>query len=247
MRMPLPIRGLVLIVALSLVWPAVRATAEETPFPCDQAEAKIMQAQPNQRVPLAEGAIKASCRPIPAPILNVLRTGTWPDNAPIAPQGRITLLVRATEAAYAEAETLTVGMLENGAWPEGSQIAFDDGANLIRSLKPVLTRFRGRLLLDVYEQIRIPAVRQAVLHTLRGADFEEALLPALDAVYEETGPLQVSGLTTIAEEPEKVPAEVHARLIRKLPEGPLLAWAVRLANSHSSPAVQAARKERGIN
>lgn len=250
MPMPRSIRcltlGLTLAAALSAAGPWTVFAADAPAVPCDQVEAKLRQTEPPRRLPIAETAIKMACQPLPPAILTAIRTGSWPDGGTIAPLGRVTLLIRATEARYAEAETLSVSILENGSWPDGSQIAFEDGANLIRGLKPALTRFRVRLLLDVYEQIRVPAVRQAVLQTLHGAPFEEALLPALDAVYDETGPVQVSGLTAIGEQPEKVAADVHARLLRTLPEGPLLSWAERLANAHPSPAVVAAKKERGL-
>lgn len=240
--------GIGLVLVLTLVGPATAAAtaAAPAPIPCAKVSDAIVTASGSERVTVAIGAIERKCRPLPPMIDGALRSGEWNDKAPLASPDRTILLVRATEAAYPEAETLAVMLIETGNWPDGEPLELEAGAQVIRSLKGVLTTYRVRLLLDVFEQVKEPTVRQAVIQTLRASKAEEALLPALEAAYEEKGPVQETANTSVSEQPEKNPPALHARLIRTLPEGALLNWALRLANRHPSGPVAAAKKARGL-
>jgi uncharacterized protein YeaC (DUF1315 family) len=195
---------------------------------------------------LVLAAIDRKCRPLPAVVLAALRSGAWDDSAALSPPDRVVILAQATAAAFPEAETLAVKLIETGTWPDGRPLQAESGTQLIRAFKGVLTTYRTHLLLDVFEQVKEPSVRQAVLQTLRDSKLDEAALPALEAAYEETGPVQTIAISSIAAQPEKTPPALHARLIRKLPKGALLDWAVRLADRHPSDPVAAAKKARGI-
>jgi hypothetical protein len=231
---------------LALTGPATAAGDEPVPVPCAQIPEAIRQAPAPKRIDLAVGAIARNCRPLPAAVLAALRTGHWEDGIEAELPDRSIMVVRATEAAYPEAETLAVQLIETGRWPTGEPLSIESGSQMIRALKGVLTTFRAHLLLDVFEQLKDPMVRQAVVQTLRSSKLDEALLPALEAAYEESGSLREAANTSVSEQPEKTPPALHARLIRKLPEGPLLNWALRLANRHPSSPVEAAKKARGL-
>jgi hypothetical protein len=231
----------------AMVGPAAAAGDDNTAaIPCAQVSAAISKAPETERAGLVLAAIDRKCHPLPAVVLTALRSGAWEDSAALSPGGRIGLLAQATAAAYPEAETLAVKLIETGTWPSGQPLTTEAGAQLIRSFKGVLTTYRTRLLLDVFEQVKEPTVRQAVIQTLRDSKLDEALLPALAAAYETTGPVQDAALSSIAAQPEKTPAELHARLIRKLPKGAFLDWALRLAKDHPSDPVAAAKKAGGI-
>jgi hypothetical protein len=239
--------GTGLVLGPALVGPASAAGDDvAAAIPCAQVPAAIGQAPAADRVGLAIAAMDRKCRPLPAVVVAALRLGAWADSAALSPSDRTVLLAQATAAAYPEAETLAVKLIETGIWPGGQPLGTDAGAQVILAFKGVLTTYRTCLLLDVFEQVKEPAVRQAVIQTLHDSKLDEALLPALDAAYEETGPVQEAALSSVAAQPEKTPAALHARLIRKLPKGALLNWALRLATSHPSDAVAAAKKARGI-
>jgi uncharacterized protein YeaC (DUF1315 family) len=241
------ITGVGVLLALVEAGPSFAQKGEKpAPIPCEQIGAAIDKAPGPERVGLAVGAIARKCSALPASVMNAVRAGRWDDGAALQAPDRTILLARATTAAYPEAESLVVKILEVGSWPDEVALTTDEGAQLVRSLKDVLTPYRVRLLLDVFEQVKEPAVRQAVLQTLRASKLDVALLPALEAAYDEKGPVQEAGLATISAQPEKTPPELHARLIRKLAKGPILDWAVRLAKVHPSGAVAAALKTRGI-
>jgi hypothetical protein len=239
--------GAGLVLGLALVGPAF-AAGDDNPaaIPCAQVPAAISKAPEAERVGLVLAAIDRKCHPLPAVVLAALRSGAWDDSAALSPSDRTLLLVQATAAAYPEAETLAVKLIEAGAWPNGQPLHAESGTQVIRAFKGMLTTYRTHLLLDVFEQVKEPSVRQAVIQALRDAKLDEALLPALEAAYEETGPVQAAAISSIAAQPEKTPPALHARLIRKLPKGALLDWAVRLADRHPSDPVAAAKKARGI-
>jgi hypothetical protein len=235
------------IITITVAGPAAAAgSTAPAPVPCAKVSAALVAAKESERITVAISALERKCRPIPPMIEGALRTGEWNDGVSLAAPDRTILLVRATEAAYPEAETLAVSVIETGSWPDSAPLDIEPGSQVIRSLKGVLTTYRVHLLLDVFEQVKEPMVRQAVIQTLRGSKRDEALLPALEAAYEESGTVQEAAATSISEQPEKALPAVHARLIRTLPEGALLNWALRLANRHPSSPVAAARKARGL-
>jgi hypothetical protein len=238
--------GTGLVLALALAGPVLAAGDDvPTPIPCAQVPAAISKAAPPDRVGLVLAAIDRKCHPLPAIVMAALRSAKWDDGAELSLSDRTTLLAQATGATYPEAETLAVKLLETGLWPDQTPLATETGTQVIRALKNVLTTYRVHLLLDVYEQVKEPNVQQAVIQSLAASKLDEALLPALEAAYEETGPLQDAGTASIAAQPEKTAPELHARLIRKLPKGVLLEWALNLADRHPSSPVTAARKARG--
>jgi hypothetical protein len=239
--------GTGLVLALALAGPAFTAGSDKpAAIPCAEVPAAIGNAAQPDRVGLILAAIDHKCRPLPAVAVAALRSGKWDDGAELSPSDRTILLVQATEAAYPEAETLAVRLLESGIWPNAQPLSADAGTQIVRALKGVLTTYRVHLLLDVFEQVQDPPVRQAVIQALRGSKLDEAMLPALEAAYEDSGEVQEAGSTSISAQPEKTPPELHARLIRKLPEGALLDWAIRLSERHASGPVIAAKKARGI-
>ena len=239
--------GAGLVLGLALVGPVFAAGGDDAAsIPCAQVPAAIGKAPEAERVNLVLAAIDRKCHPLPAVVMAALRSGAWADSAALSLSSRTLLLTQATAAAYPEAETLAVKLIETGTWPDGQQLYAESGAQVIRAFKGLLTTYRTGLLLDVFEQVKEPSVRQAVLQTLRDAKFDEALLPALDAAYEETGSVQETAIASVAAQPEKTPPGLHARLIRKLPKGALLDWALRLADRHPSDPVAAAKKARGI-
>jgi hypothetical protein len=239
--------GIGFVLGLAMVGPAVAAGDDTTAaIPCAQVPAAISKAPETERAGLVLAAIDRKCRPLPAVVLAALRSGVWEDDAALSVGGRTGLLAQATAAAYPEAETLAVSLIETGAWPNGQPLSTEAGAQLIRAFKDVLTSYRTGLFLDVFEQVKEPTVRKAVIQTLRDSKLDEALLPALAAAYEETGPVQEAAMSSIAAQPEKTPPALHARLIRKLPKGAFLDWALRLAKDHPSDPVAAAKKDRGI-
>jgi len=242
--------ALVLAAATGLVsqaWAADPPAAKKAAVvPCDKTADAIRQQAPAARLALAQDAIKQKCQPLSPPIVSAITKSAWEDGSPLAMKDRLDLTIRATSAGYPEAETLTVVALEMGRWPDGKEIEFGDGAQLVQSLKPVLTPYRTHLLLDIYEQITVPSVRLAVVLALRGSKLNEALLPAIDACYKETGPTHEAGMTAAAAEPEKSPDPILARLLKSLPEGPFLNWAMTLAKDNSSPVVASAKKDRGL-
>ncbi len=239
--------GTGLVLGLALVGPAF-AAGDDNPaaIPCAQVPAAISKAPDAARAAVVLAAIDRKCRPLPAVVWAALRSGAWDDSPALSPSDRAVILARATAAAYPEAETLAVRLIETGTWPSGQPLHTDSGAQLIRAFKGVLTTYRTHLLLDVFEQVKEPSVRQAVIQTLRDSKLDEALLPALEAAYEETGPVQEVAISTVAAQPEKTPPALHARLIRNLPDGALLNWALRLADRHPSDPVAAAKKARHI-
>ncbi len=214
--------------------------------PCAEVPAAISKATGPERAGLVISAIEHKCRPLPAVVVTALRDGKWEDGLALSAAERTILLAQATEAKYSEAETLAVSLIESGVWPDEQPLATESGVQLIRALTGVLTPYRVHLLLDVFEQVQEVGVRQAVVLSLRGSRLDEALLPALEAAYEAAGTLQEAGTASIAAQPEKTPPQLHARLIRSLPEGPLLNWALGLADRHDSDAVKAAKKARGL-
>lgn len=220
---------------------------QETAVPCDKIPETLAQVPPGMRPTVARSALRQPCLPMPAGIRTALRYGKWDDGAPLERADRLNLLAIAVSSRYGNAESLAVHVLEEGTWPDSSRLRLEEGAAVIRSLKPVLDTYRVNLLLDIYEQQQADVVRQAILETLRGAPQDQALLPAVHAYYETVGEVQQAGLANLKEQPEKNAPEVLARLIRKLPDGPLQAWAVRLADRHPSDEVKAAMKEKGLD
>jgi hypothetical protein len=214
--------------------------------PCPKLSEAIAKATSPDRAALCRSALHQPCRPMPAVIWNAIHDGKWSDGEALPTGERANLLAVAVDGRYAEAESLTVLTLQEGGWPGGVPISMEDGATLIRGLKPALNPYRVHLLLDIYEQQDVSVVRIAVLQTLKASLLDEALLPALECYYEADGPIQQAGLANLKGQPEKTPAEILARIISQLPAGTLLKWADRLGERHPSDAVKAARKARGF-
>lgn len=199
-----------------------------------------------ERFDLARSAIEGNCRPLSEPILSALRKGSWLDGKEVGFEHRLSLLDLAVSGHHAEAESLAVKILENGQWPDGRALDLETGGRIIKSMRSVLTPYRVRLLLDVYDQISQEHVRLNVLQTLRASNEEAALLPALDSFWSGSHSLQQAALANLGDQPDPMPDVVLGRLIRNLPEGPLLNWALRMANQHPSSQVAAARRDRGL-
>ncbi|MEZ4649944.1 MAG: hypothetical protein R3E97_14375 [Candidatus Eisenbacteria bacterium] len=205
--------------AASLVWAAV---------PCDQA-AQVLQAAPGpQRMATATEILKSDCQPLLPEIATAIRTAHWADSAPLSADQRISLLHTAIAEGYGAAAEVAVQVLEKGAWPDGTALDPGVGAQVVEALAPALDRYRVLLLLDVYEQVQVPAVSLAVVKTLEAAKEPEALLPALDASWNGKGEVQVAASKMITAQPEKTPAAVLLRLAKTLPKGPALDWVGRL-------------------
>ncbi len=250
----MPGTALPVLTGLVLVWSALApshtmaqgGSSEQAQINCAEIAAAIPQAPAPERYELAMTTIKGNCRPIPEVVLSALTTGKWQDGQRVGTEQRTSLLTAAVSASYAEAESLAVTILENGVWPDDLALDLMTGGQIVGSLQPVLTPYRVRLLLDVYEQIRHDHVRSQVLRTLRGSTDDASLLPALDSFWGTSRELQQIAVTTLAEQPEEVPGQVLGRLIRNLPEGPLLNWALSLARQNPSSHVAAARRDRGL-
>jgi len=230
---------------------AAAGTAEKpaeagSPVPCPELLQQAAQAPAEKRVPAYADAMSKRCRPLPAAFWTALRDGQWAEGEAIASHDRAMLLTLAMREKYADAETLVVRTVEYGRWPDGSDIPLAQGGELVRSLAFALTPYRVRLLLDVYEQVPKDFVRLAVVQTLASSNLDAAMLPVLDAYLEGKGSPAQAARGILISQPEKQPAGVLARLIRKLPQGPLLDWAVQLAEKHPSEPVDQARKERGV-
>lgn len=225
---------------------ATEAGGGPADIPCAEADAAVAKATGTARLDLARTLLERPCQPMPGAIQDAINAGTWPGGGKVTPKERLALLEVAVAHGYAEAETLTVRILETGGWPDGSGITLEDGILAIRALAPAMTRYRTRLLLDIHEQHTAAPVRVAVLETLRKAPYDEALLPALESYWQGSGTVQAAGMKTVGDQPEGTASDVLARLIRNLPSGPLLDWAVRLARTHPGEAVTAALKERGL-
>jgi uncharacterized protein YeaC (DUF1315 family) len=228
------------------------AGAERQPVPkpaqfaCDHADEAIKAASFSERVNMAVAAIQQPCRPLPGSITGALRQGKWPDGAGVKIQERETLMIEALKGRFPEAETLAVSLLEQGSWPDGAEFTLQEGADVIRNLGGGLTPYRVHLLLDIWEQKPDDYVRWAVLDVLRNSTLDEARLPALDAVWNSKDALQKLGQDEIAVQPEKTADGVLARVIKNLPQGSMLQWALRLAGSHPGELSKAAKQARGL-
>ncbi len=249
-----PGTAMTVLTGLVLAWSAMApshtmaqgGSSEKPQINCVEIAAAISEVPAPERFELARTLIKGNCRPIPEPVLSALATGKWKDGREVGTEQRTSMLALAVSGSYTEAESMAVAILENGVWPDGRALELATGGRIIQSLQPALTPYRVRLLLDVYEQIKNDHIRSQVLHTLRGSADEASLLPALDSFWGGSHSLQQAAMTTLAEQPEELPDQVLGRLIRNLPEGPLLNWALRLANQHPSSHVAAARRDRGL-
>jgi hypothetical protein len=78
---------------------------------------------------------------------------------------------------------------------------------------------------------------------MRSSDRPEAILPALDAYWNTPG-ARAEAQATFAEEPEKEPDAILARVIATLPEGPALDWALRLSETSAGELSMKAAKDR---
>src|SRR5690606_37841563 len=146
----------------------------------------------------------------------------------LSPHFRVLLINTAIAKGRAEAESLAVRILENGSFPGGPEIEMATGAELVEGLAPALDEYRTGLMLDIYEQVEDATVCNAVIRALRNSDRPEAILPALDA-YWNTPQAKAEAQATFSEEPEKEPDAILARVIKTLPEGPALDWALRIS------------------
>lgn len=249
-----PGTALTILTVLALAWSvcapsqasAQGGSSEKPMIDCGKIAAAISEVPAGERYELARTAITGNCRPLSEPILSAIGKGRWLDGHEVGSEYRLALLTLAVSGSHAEAESMAVAILEEGRWPDGRALDLETGGQIIRSLQPVLTPYRVRLLLDVYEQINQEFVRFHVLQTLRTSDLDAALLPALDSFWGGSHSLQQAAMATLGDQPEKIPDAVLGRLIRNLPEGPMLNWALRLASQHPSSQVAAARRERGL-
>ncbi|MCA9729011.1 MAG: hypothetical protein KC729_15065 [Candidatus Eisenbacteria bacterium] len=233
-------RPLVLALAsAALFFSAVRAHGDD---PCN--DDAILQTGIKVRLEKALELVRGGCMTIPGPIWTVVQKGSYSDGNTVSINNRILLIDTAIAAGYVEAESLAVSALEGGKFPDGTELAPDTGAALLEGLGPALTPYRIGLLLDVYEQVNAAVVRDAVIRTLRNSDRPEALLPALDASWRSkaSGP---EARKTFAEQPEKTPDAILARVIGNLPEGPALDWAIDLAQSEKGELSMKAAQARG--
>ena len=210
--------------------------------PCD--EDKVLEAKPRFRLEAALEMIRGGCMSIPGPIWYVIQKGDYPDGVIVSMHDRVLMINTAIAAGHAEAESLSVSVLENGGFPDGPQIEPTTGAMILEGLAPALNPYRVGLLLDIYEQINQPEVRNAVIRTLRSSDRPEALLPALDA-YWMSPPARAEAMATFAEEPDKDPDAILARVIGVLPSGPALDWAARLTEKSQGALSTKAARARG--
>lgn len=207
--------------------------------PCD--EKKALQAAPEVRLEAALAVIRGGCLTIPGPVWSAVENGTYPDGTTLSIHHRVLMINTAIAQGRAEAESLAVSTLETGSFPGGPELEFAAGAELVEGLAPALTSYRTGLLLDIYEQVNNPTVRNAVIRTMRSSDQPEAILPALDA-YWNTPAARAEALATFADEPEKEPDAILARVIGALPEGPALDWALRISEKAGELSMKAAKE-----
>lgn len=211
--------------------------------PCENAAETLQRAAVPHRVSTAMEILKSNCRPLLPEIRTALESQRWSDKVVLVPEHRLQLLNLAVAQGYEEAAAISVQVLETGTWPDGESITPAVGAEIVRGLRPALDQYRTLLLLDVYEQVQVPEVRLAVVQTLRDGVAPMALLPVLDAYWSGSGEVQVAAAEIIAAQPEKKAGEVLTRVAKELPEGPVLAWARRLAEAHNIKAAsEAARR-----
>ena len=212
---------------------------------CDKMADALLKADAAGRSILAHQAITRPCRPIPMPLWSAIRFGKWEDSQPLDAEARGDLLALMVQNRYPEAETLAVSLLETGRWPENLPMTQAQAGKIVLGLKPALTRYRIGLLLDIYEQVPEQYIRFSVLQALDGSDRPEALLPAVDACWNDSSTVRLKALSTVAAQKEKTPDRLLARLINTLPDGPMLQWAERLGARHPSAEVSDAMRKRG--
>lgn len=229
-----------------LVWGGSLALVDscEATVSCETAAATLEAAPLPQRMEVALAIVAARCQPLPHEISEAMKTRRWADRAPLWSGDRVSLLTAAVAQGYEEAIALSVSVLESGAWGQGEPLDPVEGAGVIEGLAPALDSYRTLLLLDVYEQVAVPEVRLAVVRALRQGPGPEALLPALDAYWNETGEIKALAAEVIAAQPEKTAEAVLTRVARQLQPGAVLSWAARLGKTHGVPAaVEAAQRD----
>ncbi len=220
--------------------------SQAPPATCETLSARLNSGDSAARLTAAEELLRQNCHPVPPAIVSALREGRWDAGTEIVPSDRARLASVGMQYRFAGAETLAVAALEEGQWPDGEMLDISSGAVLLRGLKYALTPYRVNLLLDIYDQREHPLVRSSVIQALDGATAPEALLPVLDAYFHEEAATQAAAIEVLSKQPEGAPTEVLARVIRHLPKGRALEWAVRLAREHPTPQLDAAVKERGL-
>ena len=219
------------------------ATGAWATVPCEKAENALHAAPAPQRLATAVDILKSRCQPLLPEILTAMKTRQWSDRTSIPNEDRVTLLNTGVAQGYEEAIAASVSVLETGMWPGNEPLDMVSGAKVAEGLGMALDPYRILLLLDVYEQIDLPAVRSAVIRALRHGTGAEALLPALDAYWTGKGETQVLAAEVIAAQPEKKADAVLTRVAAELPKGPALVWAERLATAHGvEAAVRAAKR-----
>jgi hypothetical protein len=225
--------------ALLLLSAAAGSEVQGQDQPCD--EKKVLESASDLRLQAALDVIRGGCLTIPGPVWSAVETGKYPDGVGISSHHRVLMINTAIAKGRAEAESLAVLTLENGAFPGGSEIDFPVGAELVEGLAPALNGYRTGLLLDIYEQVDNATVRNAVIRSLRSSDHPEAILPALDA-YWNSPQAKAEAQATFADEPEKEPDAILARVIATLPEGPALDWALRISEQAGELSMKAAKE-----
>lgn len=212
----------------------VTSTTAETapPTPCAEADAHLAKQTGEARAKVAALYLQAGCRPIPSAVTSVLRMGRWLDGSATSHATRVDLLTAAIAARAPETDSLAVTLLETGRWPNGAELEMHDGARVVSSLRPALTPYRSRLLLDIFEQTKNETVDLAVIQTLEHAEEPWALLPAIQVVLIQTNtPLFTAAARSIGvKQHDNVEAALVAAIL-SAPEGAILDWAANLADT----------------
>ncbi|MFN8548584.1 MAG: hypothetical protein U0527_11645 [Candidatus Eisenbacteria bacterium] len=236
--------ALVAELALGIALVVGTAARGETRLACDTLDQSINSATPAARLDTAIQGLALKCPALSAELRLALRQGHWADGTPLRAQERTNLFQVAIGFRYTEAESLCVEVLSGGRWPEGGELDLSDGIGLVRSLKPALTPYRTRLLLDVYEQLPDDEVHAAVIETLAGRPEPEAWLPALEAHWEAEGDARVAAEAALAAKQGQDPDALLATLIQTLPNDNTLAWAIQIAKSADAPLAKKAAAKR---
>lgn len=232
--------------ALGIALVATGPARGETRLSCDTLDQSINSASPSARLDTATQGLALKCPSLSAELRLALREGHWADGASLTAAERTSLFQNAIGLRYAEAESLCVEVLSGGRWPGGTELDVSDGIGLLRSLKPALTPYRTRLLLDIYEQLPDDAVHAAVIETLAGRPEPEAWLPALEAHWQAEGEVKAAAESALSQRKDRTPDALLAELIQKLPNDNTLSWAIQIAKGADAPLAKkaaAARKK----
>ncbi|MBK8229795.1 MAG: hypothetical protein IT349_11425 [Candidatus Eisenbacteria bacterium] len=226
--------------------PGVDRARAQAGVPCDAIDRALADAPNPGRMPLALRALDQSCPSLAGSIQKAIASGKWADGTALAGIDRAELLSAAVRRGHAAAETLGVSVLTAGAWADGTALELPGGARIIRSFKGELTRYRVRLLLDIYDQLEVDEVRAAIVETAPASRLPEAWLPVLDAAWNSEGDPQLAAQAALKAADQTNKDALLARLLRELPDDSTLRWARDLAAKHGgteSKKAAAARKK----